>query len=128
MLVDPCKLTALDSQWEIDPVDAILNSEAMNVVIPDISDESSSLFGKKDSFALCGTRKYEIVTQAAIYDNFMSFDEEKTLTIAATRDADLGSHFITIRASLADYPQVNSMDTVLLIRVETCKVNTISFI
>ena len=57
----------------------------------------------------------------------MTFDGEETLSIAAIREEDVGSHFITIRVSLEGYPSVSSLDKVLEIIIESCNVDSISF-
>ena len=77
-------------------VEITLNDAPMEVTIPMINDESSAEFGSKDGFSLCGARNYDIVTQKSNYENFLRFDGARKLTFEATRDTDVGSHFVTI--------------------------------
>lgn len=124
-LVDPCELTSLVNEWDIDPIVAFLNDKSRQIYIPSIGDTASAEFGNKDGFTFCGLRKYEIITVSSSYDNFMTFNGNQTFTIAAIRDQDVGSHEIIIRASFAKYPQVNALETVLTIIIESCDVDSV---
>ena len=57
----------------------------------------------------------------------MKFDGIKTITVTATEISDIGDHFITLKASMTNYPSVATADTILHVVIEGCTIETLSF-
>ena len=58
----------------------------------------------------------------------MTFDGQITLSITATNPADMKDHFISVQASLSDYPSIQPVETVLIVTIEGCIIEALSVI
>lgn len=57
----------------------------------------------------------------------MTFDGVNTVTLAAVDPADVRDHFITVRSSLSLYPGITPKDTILVVTIRACTVETLGF-
>ena len=61
------------------------------------------------------------------YQNFMSFDDDKTLTITPSNPSDIGDKFISMRVSLTNYSNIAPFDTILRIKIASCAVTSLVY-